>query len=227
MTPRFAITKADGTTIVGVVQGAGGPICSLRALEAEAWKATNGYPLGAFEPKRGCVAVFESFGAVDNGPQTIVSLVGAEVKAAPPDQVATVRAICVRDPWVSLIERGLKTIEVRSWRTHHRGELLLVSSARQAAASSLPEGVARVAEPELGVTRVLVDLVDVRPMTEEDSRAAMVPFVDGAFAWILGNPRSVPRTATKGQLGFFQVSRSVLEKAHGRAFLIAPVWRNV
>lgn len=137
-----------------------------------------------------------------NDPNLVPCDVGAE----------TVRAICVRDPWVSLIERGCKTIEIRSWRTHVRGQVLLVSSARQERASKLPPGVTLIESPELGVTRVMVEVVDVRPMTNEDARAAMVPHDASLFSWVLANPRTVNRVAVKGKLGFFRVPVAGLEK---------------
>jgi hypothetical protein len=35
------------------------------------------------------------------------------------------RAITVRQPWAHLIVTGRKSVEHRSWRTHHRGPLLI------------------------------------------------------------------------------------------------------
>ena len=39
------------------------------------------------------------------------------------------KAISVRQPWANLISWGQKSIEVRTWTTEHRGDLLIVSSA--------------------------------------------------------------------------------------------------
>ena len=38
------------------------------------------------------------------------------------------RALSVRAPWAGLIATGTKTLEVRSRRTHYRGELLICES---------------------------------------------------------------------------------------------------
>lgn len=41
-----------------------------------------------------------------------------------------IRALTVRQPWASDIVDGVKTIEVRSRHTHHRGPLVIHASAR-------------------------------------------------------------------------------------------------
>lgn len=39
--------------------------------------------------------------------------------------MSDVRALSLHQPWASLIAVGAKTIETRSWRTEHRGRLLI------------------------------------------------------------------------------------------------------
>jgi len=39
------------------------------------------------------------------------------------------KALTVRQPWAHHIAQGLKTIEVRSWRTSYRGPLLITALA--------------------------------------------------------------------------------------------------
>ena len=45
------------------------------------------------------------------------------------------RALSVRQPWASLLVAGVKTVETRSWRTRHRGPLLI-----HAASGGVPPG---------------------------------------------------------------------------------------
>ena len=40
------------------------------------------------------------------------------------------RTLAVRQPWATFIAEGTKTIEVRSWKTDYRGEILIVASGR-------------------------------------------------------------------------------------------------
>ncbi|HOD65388.1 MAG TPA: ASCH domain-containing protein [candidate division Zixibacteria bacterium] len=108
--------------------------------------------------------------------------------------MATIRTISIRNPHAVNIIAGLKTIEVHTWTTKHRGRLLIVSSARPT--NQGPAGHA------LGI----VDLVDCRPFRRSDAKAAMCPWSPGQFAWILENPRRIKPFPWKGRLGLYEVT---------------------
>jgi len=57
----------------------------------------------------------------------------------------------------------------------------------------------------LGVTICMVDLVDVRPMVFNDERDAMQELVEGAFSWIVSNPRALRPKKSKGQMGLWNI----------------------
>lgn len=111
------------------------------------------------------------------------------------------RAISIRQPWASLIDQGDKSIEVRSWPTKYRGPLTICASATQD-----PE------QPDLPVACALcvVDLVDCRPMTEEDADAACCDFSPDHYSWVLSNIRQFPEPLpqVKGRLGLFDLPLS-------------------
>ena len=104
-------------------------------------------------------------------------------------------ALGVRQPWVELILRGAKTIEVRSQDTRTRGTIYLYAAKKL---SNLPAARSAAREHQL-VTRLLpagflvgsVELCDSRPARSRDSRAACVPpaLLKNQFAWELRNPR--------------------------------------
>lgn len=104
------------------------------------------------------------------------------------------KALSVRQPWASMISSGEKSIEVRSWSTTYRGPLLIcVSKSPQI--RDLPTGVALC----------VVQLIDVRPITHDDSTAACCD-VDPAreFAWVLSDPQPLEfLSSVKGRLGLF------------------------
>jgi hypothetical protein len=102
-------------------------------------------------------------------------------------------ALSIRQPFASLIASAHKTIEVRTWATNYRGPLLINASAK------------RYEEYPVGCTICIVDLVDVRPMTEDDEDAAVCLHFDGALAWVLKRPRPVPAYNVKGQLGLYSM----------------------
>ena len=123
------------------------------------------------------------------------------------------KALSVRQPWTSLIAEGTKTVEVRSWRTRHRGPLVICAAAQYAAGFAGLRTESRTFP--LGVAVCIVDLVDVVPM-----RLSLLPaadpidavrdfthdLTDGLFAWLLESPRViVPQFPVRGQQGLFSL----------------------
>jgi len=51
------------------------------------------------------------------------------------------RAVTIRQPWAELIVRGEKDVENRSWRTRHRGPLLIHAGAQTHRKSFAKHGV--------------------------------------------------------------------------------------
>lgn len=119
-----------------------------------------------------------------------------------------VRALSVREPWASLIATGRKSIEVRTWTTKHRGPLLICSAGRSwkgdySLVLAPGEEVDVALSADRGVAVALVELVDVRPATARDATSACILPPEGAFAWVLANPRRVAATPVRGLLGLF------------------------
>lgn len=114
-----------------------------------------------------------------------------------------VKAISLKQPWAQMIVDGTKTIETRMWSTKHRGELLIVSSLKgdRAAFDRFPQYTDLMA----GAALCFVDLVDCRPMTPADERAARCACEPGRFAWILKDVRDIERFHVRGQLSLYDV----------------------
>lgn len=99
------------------------------------------------------------------------------------------RALSVRQPWALAIVDGVKTIEVRSWATDYRGELLICASAAPKNEFWSDENY----EPPIvrllhaGCVLGSVNLVDVRPMTKKDAYegGAFCDYIKGAFSLVL------------------------------------------
>ena len=108
-------------------------------------------------------------------------------------------ALSVHQPYANLIASGRKTLEIRSWKTKHRGPLLICSAKRPAV------------EPPLGVAVCLVDLVDVRPFEPGEIAAACLDrHYEGHYAWVFQNPREVEHFPVKGQQRLFSVGYKAL-----------------
>jgi len=112
-----------------------------------------------------------------------------------------VKTLAVRQPWATYIAEGTKTIEVRTWRTHYRGALLIVASGKPLQHAD-EDGDVWTLPTQCQVC--IVDLVDVRPMTPVDEAHAHVPSAPGLFAWCLENPRHVHPTPHRGRLNLYE-----------------------
>ena len=111
-------------------------------------------------------------------------------------------AISIHQPYASWIARGRKTLEIRCWRMHHRGPLLVCSTAKEPVLP-LPEDATEADFPT-GVAIAMVDVIDCRPMTPADAQAACVDFRDGMFAVALGNPRPTKHLPVSGKQRLYQ-----------------------
>ncbi len=123
------------------------------------------------------------------------------------------KALSVQQPFAFEIMSGIKTIEIRSWDTLHRGELLICSSKKPA----FPQEEMEEIEEEYGNTFLygqalcLVHLSHVRHMEKGDEEKALVEKVDPeAYAWVLDNARPVVPFPIKAQQGIFQVEDSLI-----------------
>jgi hypothetical protein len=103
------------------------------------------------------------------------------------------KALSVRQPWATKISNGEKTLEIRSWRTHYRGPLLIVASARKC--GGLPVGCALC----------VVELLDCRPMVPGDAEAACCEYQEGAWAWEVRLVSHTLYTPIKGKLSLYEV----------------------
>lgn len=106
------------------------------------------------------------------------------------------KALSVHPYYAIGLVTGDKTIEVRTWNTDYRGDILIVSTAKKI--KGLIPGHA------LGI----VHLDNVRPMTtsKKDLRAAVLQKDDvplPSFAWELSNARIIKPIPLKGKLSLW------------------------
>lgn len=111
------------------------------------------------------------------------------------------RALSVRQPWATLIQRGWKTVEVRSWSTRYRGPLLIVSA--RAVSRHPAAGDWQGTDWPRGVTLCVVDLVDVVEGMSEHAVDAGGVDPTGQWSWVLRRVRSVDRVPARGRLGLW------------------------
>ncbi|HEY1417902.1 MAG TPA: ASCH domain-containing protein [Myxococcaceae bacterium] len=108
------------------------------------------------------------------------------------------RAITIRQPWAELIVRGEKDVENRSWRTRHRGPLLIHAGGRAHRELFGQHGV-----PDDAQLSAIIGLVEVVDCTQEKTSAWHEP---GSWGWYLARPRRFKKPIPmKGRGGLFEV----------------------
>ncbi len=111
-------------------------------------------------------------------------------------------AISIKEPWLSMIVDGIKTIETRTWRLapiYLGWPLLLVGSKKPLGRYS-------------GLAACIVDVVACRPMTNADEIAAQCLRYMNAQSWILKNVRKVEPVPIKGRLMIYQVDDDLIKE---------------
>ena len=123
------------------------------------------------------------------------------------------KALSVQQPFAFEIFSGQKTIEVRTWDTLHRGDLLICSSGKPAFSKMEMEEM----EEEYGCTFLygyalcLVRAADVRHRRKGDEDKALMDEIDPeAYCWMLEDVRPVIPFPVKGQQGLFEVDESLI-----------------
>jgi hypothetical protein len=123
------------------------------------------------------------------------------------------KAINVQQPFAFEIMSGQKTIEVRTWDTLHRGDLLICSSRKPA----YPQEDMEEMEDDYGCTFLyghalcIVRVSDIRPMEKGDEEKALMDEIDPeAFSWVLEDVRPVVPFPLKGKQGLFDVDDSLI-----------------
>lgn len=112
------------------------------------------------------------------------------------------KALSVKQPYADWIASGRKTIEVRSWPTQHRGDLLIVSSKKPASGT-------RGGDHLLGHAICVVKLVDCRPMIQGDENRACCELFENVWAWELEDVRKILPFVVNGKLRLYEVDFAV------------------
>lgn len=118
------------------------------------------------------------------------------------------RILSIRNPHASLILRGCKTIEVRTWKTGFRGRLGIHVSTKRDPMVGVDDTLMLLPEGHLVGE---VDLLGCREMLPTDGLAAHSEYRQGAYAWDLANPvvYDIP-TSVRGRLGLWRLPKDSL-----------------
>lgn len=110
------------------------------------------------------------------------------------------KALSIHPVPVMQIYYGYKTIEVRSWKTEYRGDILICSTAKQFT-DTIPSHALCV-----------VTLKDIIPMKKKHCEAAMMDpqyYHRGDYAWIFEDVRPIIPFPVKGKLHLWECDNEI------------------
>lgn len=112
------------------------------------------------------------------------------------------KIITVKEPWASKILNGEKTIETRTWKTKHRGKILLHASQNPKSEIS-------------GCIFAIADLVDCSEMLRSHEKDACCEVYPRANSWFLKNIRPTIPKQVKGKLGLWEFDCEIRDLKDG------------
>jgi len=118
--------------------------------------------------------------------------------------------LSIRQPWVELILSGRKTIEVRSWRTGHRGELWLHAGKAIDTKACELNGMTAAVLPRGALVGVgiIEDCFEFSPSSWTQHRALHMNYIDfrpGLFGWVFAAVRRIRPIPFVGKLGLMKL----------------------
>lgn len=106
------------------------------------------------------------------------------------------KALCVKQPFASMIASGKKSIEIRTWKTKYRGKLLIVAT-KSPKIQRLPSGQAIC----------IVTLRHCRKMRKSDIELSYCEYSEEYYSWIFEKVRELENLIEiKGRLGIIDIS---------------------
>ena len=112
------------------------------------------------------------------------------------------KALSIKEPWAGLIVEGKKTIELRSFRTHYRGPVLVHRSGK---------GGGIVGAMEI-VDVIKIESLDQFRSLRDKHQAPDEFYQEKLFGWILENVKPVEFIPCKGKLGLWEPPADILNK---------------
>jgi hypothetical protein len=122
------------------------------------------------------------------------------------------KALSFRQPWAELVLQGRKTMDLRTYRTEHRGPLAIHASKTVEREACLRHGLDPDSLNTGGIVGV-VELADVLSLTEADYEAHLAehlagrPFREPMYGWVLSEPQRLPQMIpARGRMSLFNVN---------------------
>lgn len=133
----------------------------------------------------------------------------------------TLFGLSIQQPWIDMIVRGIKTIEIRSWKVEHRGIIALHSPWKIDSSAAYFYGYHNPWELPRGKILALAEIADVYKMDESNIQDLLekhrqpLPISPGSFGILLKNIRILKSPVScRGRPGFFPLPEKVAGMVH-------------
>ena len=123
------------------------------------------------------------------------------------------KALSIKQPWASLIARGIKDVENRTWRTNFRGRIFIHASGQKKFEIGLTDEQTKLALPVLKQVfdfslpfGAIIGEVHIVDCVWDHPSIWAEP---GAWKWVLANPviYEKPILNVKGKLSFWSFDK--------------------
>ncbi len=128
-------------------------------------------------------------------------------------------ALSIRQPWIDMIVRGVKTMEIRNWTVKRRGLIALHAPRRIDFSAAYFYGYKQPWTLPRGKLIALAEITDVVELDNESwvdlvqRHRQPLPMVDGAYGVLLENVRLLERPVDcRGKQMFFPLTGNILER---------------
>lgn len=116
------------------------------------------------------------------------------------------KALSLKQPFAELILQGRKTIEIRKWNTHFRGEFLIHASKTPDKESMKKFGYKELLTGQILGKAVLVEVIKYKNLDEflkdKDKHFASTKW--GMYGFVLESPKRITPISCKGKLNFWE-----------------------
>jgi len=124
------------------------------------------------------------------------------------------KAITIKQPWATLIVKGYKKYEFRTWKTKYRGKIL-IHAGKGVDKKCLEKFKHLNLEYPAGCIIGEVEITDCIELNEETENKIIEenPLVYGhhkrreGYAWKLTNPKEIEKIEMNGQLGLWNYEK--------------------
>jgi hypothetical protein len=128
-------------------------------------------------------------------------------------------ALSIRQPWIDMIVRGVKTMEIRNWTVKRRGLIALHAPRRIDFSAAYFYGYKQPWTLPRGKVIALAEITDVVELDNESwvdlvqRHRQPLPMVDGAYGVLLDNVKLLERPVDcRGKQMFFPITGNILER---------------